>query len=188
MKTLEVTTAKAWRAWLAEHHAREPEIWLVYQKQHTGKPSVAYGASVEEALCFGWVDSLIRRLDDDRFARKFTPRKRGSKWSASNKDRVARLLRDGRMTPAGARLIDAARADGTWDAPDRAEAPEEPPPILASALREHAKARASFEALPPSHRKRYVAWITAAKREETRARRVARAIAMLEAGERLGMV
>ncbi|MEZ4426802.1 MAG: YdeI/OmpD-associated family protein [Nannocystaceae bacterium] len=188
MKTLEVETAKDWRAWLKRHHKREGEIWLVYYKQHTGAPCVAYEASVEEALCFGWIDSLVRRLDDDRFARKFTPRKPGSKWSPSNKQRVARLLAAGRMTKAGERLVEDAKRDGTWDAADRPELPEEPPPALAAALRRSAKARATFEKLAPSHRRQYIAWIATAKREDTIQRRVAKSIALLEQGEKLGMV
>ena len=186
--TLEVATAEEWRAWLAEHHASEREIWLVYYKQHTGRPSVDYGVSVEEALCFGWVDNQVRRIDDDRFARKFTHRKPKSKWSSSNKKRVEKLIREGRMTPFGQRRVDEAKSSGAWDAPDRPEIPGEPPTEFAQALGEHPQAKAFFDQLTAVQKRNYIAWITTAKRQATRDRRLARSIEMLERGEKLGMV
>ena len=188
MKTLDVATAADWRAWLAEHHDRENEIWLVYRKKHTGRPTLDYGVSVEEALCWGWVDNLIRRLDDDRFARKFTPRKPGSKWSPSNKTRITKLEREGRMAPPGQALVDQARADGSWDAPDRPVIPTEPTPDFATALAEHPTARAFFDGLTPAQRKQYIGWIAVAKRPATRERRITESIAKLERREKLGMV
>ncbi len=100
-KTFEATHRHDWRAWLEENHHRETEIWLVFYKSHTGHPCVSYEDAVEEALCFGWIDSLVKRIDDDRYAQKFSPRKPGSKWSVSNRRRMAKLIREGRMTPAG---------------------------------------------------------------------------------------
>jgi uncharacterized protein YdeI (YjbR/CyaY-like superfamily) len=101
LATLEVTATSEWRAWLAAHHDCRSEIWLVFYKKHTGKPSIAYQDALDEALCFGWVDSLVRRLDDERCARKFTPRKAKSNWSAANRRLFARLVEEGRMTAAG---------------------------------------------------------------------------------------
>src|SRR3954463_13527471 len=101
MTTLHPTTRAAWRAWLAANHDRETEIWLVYNKRHTGEPRVEYDDAVEEALCFGWIDSIVRTIDADRHAQKFTPRKAKSKWSEFNKERFARLVREGKMTAAG---------------------------------------------------------------------------------------
>src|SRR5713101_7800533 len=97
MKTIDARTLPRWRAWLAAHHASETEIWLICHKQHTGRPSVDYLDALDEALCFGWIDSLIKRIDDDRYARKFTPRKPGSKWSAINRKRYADLEAAGRL-------------------------------------------------------------------------------------------
>ncbi len=175
----------AWRAWLQEHHAVESEVWLVYYKRHTGQASVPYDDSVEEALCFGWVDSLIQRIDEERYARLFTPRRAESQWSESNKTRVRRLVAEGRMTEAG-----MARVDFPLDEP-----PEPPPPrreaalseSLLATLQENAVAWEQFNRLPPSHRRNYAGWIMSAKKEETRQRRLAEAIEMLAQGKRLGM-
>jgi uncharacterized protein YdeI (YjbR/CyaY-like superfamily) len=101
LPTLEVASSREWRAWLAEHHGRETGIWLVFWKKHTGKTAVSYQDAVDEALCFGWIDTLVRRLDDDRYAQKFTPRKPKSNWTEANRRIFARLVEQGRMTPAG---------------------------------------------------------------------------------------
>jgi uncharacterized protein YdeI (YjbR/CyaY-like superfamily) len=101
LKTLHVTGRQEWRAWLEAHHDSETEIWLVFYKQHTGRPGIAFQDALDEALCFGWIDVLVRRLDDERYARKFTPRKPKSAWSEANRRRFAELVQDGSMTPAG---------------------------------------------------------------------------------------
>ncbi len=116
MKTLEVQDRAAWRAWLAEHHDSETEIWLIFHKKETGVPSMQYGDALDEALCYGWVDSLIKALDERSYARKFTPRKDDSKWSLVNKKRAEALIQEGRMTEHGLRKIEAARRTGSWDA------------------------------------------------------------------------
>ena len=116
LKTLDVQTLEQWRKWLADYHGSESEVWLVFHKLHNGRASIAYEDALDEALCFGWVDSLIKRLDDARYARKFTPRKPDSKWSTANRKRYARLKASGRLTPHGlnraptARSYDAAKA------------------------------------------------------------------------------
>ena len=116
ISTLYVKERQHWRAWLEKNHAVEKSgIWLVYYKQHTGKPTLGYSESVEEALCFGWVDSLVRKLDEEKFARKFTPRKDNSSWSESNRKRVEKLIAQKRMTEHGLARVAAARASGTWD-------------------------------------------------------------------------
>jgi uncharacterized protein YdeI (YjbR/CyaY-like superfamily) len=117
MKTVEAKDRAEWRAWLAANHDKEREVWLVYYKKETGKASVAYGASVEEALCYGWVDSIIKSLDDTKFARKFTPRKEDSKWSPSNIKRVEKMMGEGLMTEHGLRLVEAAKRTGNWETP-----------------------------------------------------------------------
>jgi uncharacterized protein YdeI (YjbR/CyaY-like superfamily) len=116
MNLLHVTNRQDWRAWLAEHHAAETEVWLVFAKQHTGKPRVSYDEAVEEALCYGWIDSIVRKMDDDHYAQKFTPRKDRTKWSASNLERVRRLLAEGQMTEAGIAVL---HPDPDYQPPER---------------------------------------------------------------------
>lgn len=183
LNLLDVPTRAAWREWLASHHDAEREVWLVFWKQHTGVASVTYEDAVEEALCYGWVDSLVRRVDDERYARKFTPRKAESAWSTSNRERYADLEKRGLLAGPGIER-GPTKTSRSGDAPrptSRAAA------SIAQRLKTNANAWAAFERLPPSHRRAYVAWIDAAKREETRERRVHEAIAMLSAGKKLGM-
>src|SRR5882672_2504259 len=105
-KTLHVTSRDEWRAWLKKHHASETEVWLIYSKRNSGQPRIPYDHAVEEALCFGWIDSLVKRIDDEKFAQKFTPRRDCTKWSALNKRRVRKLIREGRMTEDGLANVD----------------------------------------------------------------------------------
>jgi uncharacterized protein YdeI (YjbR/CyaY-like superfamily) len=174
----------AWRAWLEQHGAHEKEIWLVYTKAKTGIPSISYEESVEEALCFGWVDSLIKNIDEQRHARKFTPRRPGSAWSDSNKRRVAKVIAEGRMTPAG-----LAKIDYPLETPPPPPAKKElvVPDWLAAGLQASPPAWASFLALPLTQRRRYVAWLASAKRPETRRQRLQKAIGMLERNETIEM-
>lgn len=186
MKTFDARTLGRWRAWLAKHHATESEVWLIFHKHHTGKPSVAYDDAVDEALCCGWVDSLIKRIDADRYARKFTPRKADSTWSTANLKRYAALKAAGRLAPAG--IERSPRGRPIVDGPS----PESLPGVEArrdveKALKEDGHAWKSFQALAPSHRRRYVSWIALAKREETREKRLREAIAMLRNGKTLGL-
>jgi uncharacterized protein YdeI (YjbR/CyaY-like superfamily) len=188
VKTIHITDRKEWRAWLADHFDRETEIWLVYNKKDTGLPSIEYGASVEEALCFGWVDSLIKKLDDNRYARKFTPRKEISKWSEHNKKRVEKMIKAGRMTAHGIRLVESAKKNRNWDRPDeRPSLKFSMHPEFQQALDKNSKAREVFDNLAASHQKQYLGWIEMAKRPETRRRRIEEALQMLAKGEKLGL-
>ena len=189
MKRLRVETRDAWRAWLAAHHASESEIWLVFHKAHTGQSSVPYGETVEEALCFGWIDSLIKRLDDDRYARKFTPRRLGSVWSEINKKRVEKVLAEGLMTDAGTIFVSEAKASGEWDRKQvrPSMSTDELPIELSEALETHPVASETFYALAATYQKQYIQWIATAKRTDTRQRRTSEAIEKLERGERLGL-
>src|SRR5215813_8427147 len=110
-KTLYVTSREEWRAWLTKHYQSETEVWLIYYKKHTGQPRISYDHAVEEALCFGWVDSIVKRIDDEKFAQKFTPRRDCTKWSANNLRRVRKLMREGRMSEAGRAKIGRAILD-----------------------------------------------------------------------------
>lgn len=190
MDELRVKNRKQWREWLAEHHDASPGVWVVYAKQGTEKPTISYEDSVLEALCFGWIDGLMRSVDETYYKRRFTPRKEKSLWSPSNKKRVAKLLKEGRMTPAGQRLIDAAKENGWWDRKTdatRTAALEEPTPAFRTALDAHPRARKGFEGLTPGRQRAYIRWIAAAKRDETRERRIREALTLLQEGKELGM-
>lgn len=188
MNKIAVANRAEWRKWLSENHDKEQEVWLVYYKKGTGKSSIGYGASVEEALCFGWVDSLIKKLDEDRYVRKFTPRRSGSKWSASNKKRVEKMLKAGLMTEYGMQKVEAAQQDGSWDEPDqRPELTFAMLPEFEQALIVNMKAREAFYSLSATHQKQYLGWIEVAKRPDTRERRIAESIRLLEQGKKLGL-
>lgn len=188
MKTVEVKNRAEWRAWLAAKHDKEAEIWLVYYKKKTGIASIGYESSVEEALCYGWVDSIIKKIDDKKYARKFTPRKDDSKWSTSNKKRVKKLLKEGLMTECGLQKIEAAKKSGMWDAPDqRPELAFEMPAEFAEALKKNKQAQTTFESLVPTYQKQYLGWIEVAKRPETRQKRIEESIQLLLEGKKLGL-
>jgi uncharacterized protein YdeI (YjbR/CyaY-like superfamily) len=185
MKTLLARTPARWRAWLARHHATESEVWLIFYKQHTGVASIGYQDALDEALCFGWVDSLVKRLDDRRYARKFTPRRADSRWSNANRKRYSELRAEGRVKPAGIERAPGAR--GYAPRPPGLELPGRRPAYIQAALSDHPKALEHFEALPPSQQRLYVVWIDSAKREETRRRRLKEAIRLLTGGKKLGL-
>jgi uncharacterized protein YdeI (YjbR/CyaY-like superfamily) len=184
MKTFVAKSLDQWRKWLAAHHDSESEVWLVFHKRHTGVTSIAYLDALDEALCFGWVDSLVKRLDESRYARKFTPRKADSRWSAINRKRYAALKAGGRLKPAG---IIRAPTDRSSGRPPRFPMPATTPRHIQLALRKHPAARRYFEGLAPSYRRKYVGWIESATREETKARRLKEAIRLLSAGQPLGL-
>ena len=185
LKTFSPKTVEQWRQWLAEHHDSESEVWVVFHKLHTGVASIDYKDALDEALCFGWVDSLVKRLDDRRYARKFTPRRPDSRWSTINRKRYAALKASGRLKPAG---ISRAPTDrGYAPLPPRYEMPSKVPAYIQTALRKNPAALRHFEALAPSHRRRYLGWIESAKQDETKARRLKEAIRLLTAGKVLGL-
>jgi uncharacterized protein YdeI (YjbR/CyaY-like superfamily) len=185
MKTLLVHTPEEWRAWLDEYHASEAEVWLVFYKQHTEIASIDYADALDEALCFGWVDSLVKRLDDRRYARKFTPRRPDSRWSTKNRQRYEALKASGRLKPAGIKRPPTERGYGPR--PVRLPMPSKLPAYIQAALRKHPAALRHFEALPPSQRRRYLGWIESAKQEETKLRRLKEALRLLAGGKELGL-
>lgn len=183
-KTLDVSSREDWREWLERHHAKETEIWLIYYKKHTGKPRIPYDDAVEEALCFGWIDSIVKRIDDERFMQKFTPRRGKSVWSAHNKKRALKMIRCGKMTEAGLALVNDAKKSGAWKgAPNRPTA-EVMPKDLKNALTENKRARESWQALAPSRRKLFIGWIEDAKRDDTRSRRISKTIEQILANKK----
>jgi uncharacterized protein YdeI (YjbR/CyaY-like superfamily) len=174
-----------WRDWLAEHGKTETEVWLIYYKAASGKPTISYEDSLEEALCYGWVDSIIQKIDEEKYARKFTPRKSGSKWSELNKHLVAKLVKEGRMTEAGLAKVDFPLAEAPAARPTRPALSL--PEWLKEGLMTSPAAWENFQKLAPSHRRNYIGWISAAKREETRQKRIREAIGRLEKNETLGL-
>ncbi len=176
-----VRNRRQWRAWLAKHHTSSPGVWLVFYKAHTGAKSLRYEDTVREALCFGWIDSLVKRLDDDRYALKVTPRKPTSKWSNMNRKRWAELEAAGLLASAG---LAAAPTSNTY-----APRPVIPdlPPYIATALKRNPRAWQFFRELAPTYRRHFVVWIHTAKRAETRERRIRESIALLVAGKKLGL-
>ena len=182
LKIVNVGTAAEWRVWLAKHHDSEIDVWLVFHKRHTDRASIAYEEAVNEALCFGWIDSLIKRLDDARYARKFTPRKPGSRWSTANRKRYAQLQAQGRLMPSGLKLAPTGRSS---DAPRPWSA--KVPPYIQHAINRHPGARDFFHNLAPSYQRMYVGWIDSAKKDDTKTRRLREAVDLLAAGKKPGL-
>jgi uncharacterized protein YdeI (YjbR/CyaY-like superfamily) len=179
--TIDLRTRQQWRAWLAKNHASSPGIWLVRYKQHTGVESMPYDDVVCEALCFGWIDSLIKRLDDDRYAIKVTPRRQNSKWSEINRRRWHQLEADRLLAARG---LAAAPTENRY-----APTPKIPtlPGYIADALKKNVKAWRYFQTLAPTERRNFVMWIHTAKRLETRERRIRQSIQLLSRGKKLGL-
>ncbi len=168
-------TPAEWRTWLEENHDDTNGVWLVSWKKAAGRPFIPYPDSVDEALCFGWVDSRPNRLDDERAMRLFTPRNVKSPWSRINKGKVERLTAEGRMAPAGLRAVEAAKENGAWDIYDEVE-DLVIPHDLASALAEDPEADACFQRFPGSSRKNILWWIKSARKPETRSQRVSETV------------
>ena len=176
-------SAAEWAAWLASNHTQTTGVWLVTWRAQSGRPSLGYEDSVIEALRFGWIDSTGGTVDADRRELWFAPRKRGSGWARTNKRRIDQLRAEGRMEPAGQRLIDAAIADGSWTLLDDAEdlvVPDD----LAAAFDPYPMARTHWDGFPPSARKAILSWIAQAKRPGTRAKRVEETASQAQAGKR----
>lgn len=173
-------TRAEWRSWLSTNPNRGEGLWIVYRKKSSKLDGPVYDDLVEEALCFGWIDSQSRRADDDRIIQWFSPRRKGGLWSALNKQRIERLIRDGCMTEAGLAAIDAAKEDGSWSQTDEVDALMMPHDLV-SAFDAAPQARSAFAALKPSEQKQYLWWIHSAKRPETRAGRIAETVQRLTA-------
>ena len=247
-KTLYVTSREEWRRWLRKHHRSESGLWLIFYKKHSGRPRLPYEHAIEEALCFGWIDSIVKRIDDEKFALKFTPRRDTSNWSTANIRRARKLIGEGRMTRAGLAKVDAAaigkgrsgHAGRRVDIPAEIEQalashpkawnrfrsltasrqraylrlitdakkpetrqrrvreaitllersqgdPDDLPGYLKQAFKAHPQARENFRRLAPSYRRHYVGWITMARQDATRARRIKEAMSLLERNQKLGL-
>jgi len=162
---------KAWRKWLEKNHQSQQFAWLIIYHKTADTPSVYYDEAVEEALCFGWIDSKPNKRDAESYYLTFTPRKPSSKWSKLNKERVERLITDGQMMPAGMAMITLAQKTGTWSALEKSDALEIPAD-LQQLFQKNKKAAAFFEQFPPSAKRGILEWIDNAKRPETRQKRL----------------
>lgn len=189
-KTFHPKTRKAWRQWLEKNHSSSPGIWLIYYKKDSGKPRVSYDESVEEALCFGWIDSLPRKLDEERSMLKFTPRKPKSVWSQLNKTRIEKLIEAKLMMPAGLAAIETAKKNSSWDIltnSDNAAATKTIPDDLEKLFAKNKKAKEHFLNFSLSIRKQFLSWIDSAKRPETRAARLQQTVLMAAANKKPGI-
>jgi uncharacterized protein YdeI (YjbR/CyaY-like superfamily) len=162
----------AWRKWLEKNHDKVPEVWILTFKVHIGRRCVTYEEALQEALCYGWIDSRLSRIDDERHKWRFAPRRLNSIWSLGNRKRAEKLIKEGRMEAPGLKKIDAAKKSGEWD---KAFSPSKPPSMpkeLKISLMKNEKAWRNFRALARSYRTTYIHWVSAAKREATRKKRI----------------
>jgi len=187
MEQLYVENIAAWKSWLEEHHDSSNGVWLVFYKKESGKPSLTYEETVEEALCHGWIDSIIKKIDDESYLRKFTPRKDDSKWSTLNKKRVEKMIREKRMTPSGLGKVEYAKRNGIWDKPEDPRLEYVMHEDFQSALDRNPQALEYFNNLNKLYRRQFVYWVATAKRDETRKRRIKESIELLEKKQRLGI-
>lgn len=176
-------TRKGWRGWLVKNHEQSSGVWLITYKKTSGQPHLEYAAAVEEALCFGWIDSLPRKLDDQRTMLYFAPRKAGSGWSALNKQRIEKLHEQGLLTLAGIAKIEAAKKDGSWNKLDDVETLAIPDD-LCTEMKKYQNATHYFDAFPKSAKRGILEWISNAKKPETRRKRIEETARLADMNER----
>lgn len=184
LREIHPKTRAGWRSWLKENHAKCDGVWLIYYRASTGKRRLSWEDAVREALCFGWIDSKVKPIDDARYKQIFTPRKPRSVWSKINKQYIAELIEAELMTDAGLRAVDIAKKNGAWSLLEPVDALIVPAE-LESALRRSKRAREAYEALSKPAKRSVLYSLYSAKREDTRAKRLAKALAALEGGESL---
>jgi len=177
-----------WRVWLESNHLIEKQIWLIYYKKHIMKNSIAQPDAVEEALCYGWIDSIVKRIDEEKYMQKFTPRNEKSRWSDINKKRVALLITNGKMTKHGLRKINIAKKNGMWNKVSDITNLNFMPEELEKEFLLNSVLKNNWDDLAPSHKKQYLYWINSAKKDETCKKRIKKAIILLNNNEKLGMV
>ena len=177
---LYVKTRKEWRKWLEKNHSSSEEVWLIYFKKSSGKPRIPYNDAVEEALCFGWIDGKIKRVNEEHYIQRFTPRRRGSRWSKLNVERVMKLINDGKMQPSGLLAFKETMEKPQLVYENRANGNHEMPDDLGDALSKNKKANENFLNFPPSARRMYFEYLKSAKRDETRIRRINKIVELSE--------
>jgi len=175
------------RNWLQKYHNTENEIWLIYYKKKTGKQCISNNQAVEEALCFGWIDSVVKSIDEEKYAKKFTPRRGESSWSELNRERAERMIKKGLMKEEGFTKIRSAKKKGNWNKKPSQSNILQIPFEFIKALAENKTARKNFENLASSYRKQYIGWIANAKKTKTRENRIFKTINFLENNQKLGM-
>ncbi len=187
-KTFTPTGGADWRVWLEANHDKEQEIWVVYFRASSAQSGIDYESSVEEALCFGWVDSIIQKIDEERYARKFNPRRADSYWSASNKKRMEKLIASGRMTSVGLAKFNPDAAASVSERGQQIRRGELAVPAeITQQIQANPEAWQTFQQLPPSHQRQYLSWVLSAKKVETQQKRLAEAIDTLEQGKKPGL-
>jgi uncharacterized protein YdeI (YjbR/CyaY-like superfamily) len=189
IEKLYVTDRDKWRTWLKRNHKTKKEIWLIYYKKHTGKPRIPYDDAVEEALCFGWIDSTVKRLDDEKYIQKFTPRNTKSTWSELNIKRARKMIKEKKMTTPGLEKFNNAikkKINKTEAKPQKKEIVI--PSDLKKALTKNKKALGNFNNFAPSYKRMYIGWINSAKKQETKEKRIARVVAWSAKNQKPGML
>ncbi len=171
-KILEVKNKDEWREWLETNPKKEKEVWLIIYKRRSEKISITYEEAVEEALCFGWIDGIMKSIDVEKFAQRFSPRKPDSVWSLINKKRALKMIKEGKMTEAGLKLIQSARETGKWQAAYSSKTKPTLPLDLKKALKENKVAYKNFNNFSNSQELSYIYWVLSAKRKETRKKRI----------------
>jgi uncharacterized protein YdeI (YjbR/CyaY-like superfamily) len=187
LESLYLKDAQSWRDWLRQNHDKVPGIWLIYFKKHTGQPRVQYDEAVEEALCFGWIDSIVKRIDEDTYMQKFTPRKPLSKWSPTNKKRVEKLIKSGKMKAPGITAVNIAKEKGKWDDSVASQIQFKLSSVFIDLLKTNRLAFENYDRLTPLQKKQYANWVMSAKKPETRLKRFTEMIRLLEKNEKPGM-
>ena len=177
-QTYHFQNSAEWRLWLQENHATQPEAWLVLKRKYAAGPGLLYEEAVEEALCYGWIDGIGKKATSETFYLRFSPRKRRSIWSVSNQKRVERLSAQGKMTAAGLAAVREAQENGEWEAAIQREDTSNLPEDLRRALESDAQALANFEKLPASQKKQLLGWISGARTDKTRQKRIQQTVEM----------
>lgn len=184
---IHVSNMNEWENWLKENSNNKKEIWLIFYKKKSLKTSISYSDALDVALTFGWIDSIIKKLDDEKYLRKFTLRKNRSNWSVVNIKRVRKLISEGMMREEGMKVFNTKLLEIDLEASSKKTIPEDPPDLM-EVLSSNEKALKYYLSLPPSHKRNYINWINDAKRQETRKRRIRKFFSMLKRNEKPGMI
>jgi len=193
MKAVDISTALTfktrldWRTWLEQHHETSSGVWLVHYKKSLGKKILHHFDTVEEAICYGWIDSTLKKIDDDRFILRYTPRKPTSVWSKINKDKAEQMIAQGKMMPAGFQTIEEAKKRGIWQAAYTNKVKDKLPSALKKALMKHPTAWKNFQNFANSYRNQYIGWVNNAKTEQTRQHRIEQVVRWSAENKKPGM-
>jgi uncharacterized protein YdeI (YjbR/CyaY-like superfamily) len=177
-----------WRKWLEINHNRSEGIWMVYYKKHSSKESVSYNDAVEEALCFGWIDSLVKTLDNEKYKQKYTPRRKNSVWSKINKERIEKMINEGKMTSFGMKKVKEAKLNGEWEKAYEMRTKPELPQDLKIELQKNEDAWQNFQNFAQSYQSTYIYWLNSAKRPETREKRIKQIIKHAHENQKPGIL